>query len=126
MTAELTEADGKWFRDNVCPKTGIFQFCNPNWWNGGWAAGYYKHSLFRVALFSGDMIIVNRKYNGTLYAVLPVFKGELMYYYQDSPWYWDCCAICACGTIDYDIGLHRWEIKYASGDGFHWGGSMFN
>ena len=116
----LTAADGPWFRDNVCFKGGDSRGCLPNWGGGGWAQFETKTSFFVVAPYSGYSVSVRFRYEGTTKFIDPVYKGQMLSWWWHSSSYFTCGWPWACGTKDYRIRTHRWDIQNASGDGFHW------
>lgn len=128
VQSELTAADGPWFAQNVCPTSGAQVWCLPNWFNGGTAdsGGKFTTSNFRIAPFQGDSLNVRRLWNGELQNTLTVFQGELKFFFQRGALITDCCFLCPVCDHYFAKGRHRWEITNATGDGFHWAGSILN
>lgn len=116
----LTEADGRWWRDNVCFKGGDFRGCFPNWGGHGYAKANAKTSFFQVAPYSGNFVTVQFMYEGSPKFADAIFPGEHGSWWWHSDSYSDCCIICACGTYDYNRRAHRWDILNGQGDGYHW------
>ena len=118
----LTSSDGPWWAVNVCYGTGDFRGCFPNWGGGGFAQASAKTSFFQIAPFSGNSLSVRFQYEGVTKFTDAVFPGQWAGWWWHSDAFWDCwCSpICACGTQDYNLRLHRWDILNATGDGFHW------
>ena len=128
VQSALGEGDGPWFAQNVCPTSGSFVWCKPNWWDGGGAdsGGKVTTSYFRIAPFAGDALNVRRFWNGALQNTLTVFPGELKYYYQRGAKITDCCFLCPVCDVYYAKGRHKWDIINGIGDGFHWAGAFLN
>jgi hypothetical protein len=114
----LTANDGAYFA-RYCYTGGDADWCEPNWWGGAWVSYNTKISVFSVAPYSGSYVSVQISYNGLLRRVLPVFAGD----WEDFEW--DSARYCppwplACGTPDYEIANHLWEVVDHGVAGYHW------
>lgn len=119
ITQSLTSGDGVFWRDNVCFRGGDFLSCLPNRTGNTWASANAKTSFLEVAPYRGDLS-VQRSYDGSLRQTYALFQGEWWSFWQSSGTYANCCGICACGTWEYYIRNHRWDIVDADGDGYHY------
>jgi hypothetical protein len=112
--------DGQWYASFGCAKSGDAKGCFPNWANGGWAQANTKTSFLNIAPYAGGTVQVRTQYEGTTVGNEPVFQGQWGFFSYHSAAYWDCCFICACGTQNYRIRNHRYDILNATGKSFHW------
>jgi hypothetical protein len=118
-SSALTYNDGPWFAANGCYHGGDARGCLPTWTNGGYLDAYTKSSFFEMAPFQGT-VYVQFQYEGSTRFVDPVFEGGWSSWGWHSSSHWTCCFICACGTQDYDIRHHRWDVLEGAGKGYHW------
>lgn len=115
----LTQGDAAWWQANVCYTSGNANFCKPNWWNGGWAEYDCKTSAFQIAPFDGQ-VTVRFQYEGLTLVSDEALQGGWYGWAWNSDGDYTCPWPLACGTWDYNLRSHRWDILNASGDGFHW------
>jgi hypothetical protein len=110
----LTASDGPWYAENGCYHSGNVWQCMPNWGGGGYAQYNSKTSFVNVAPYSGDVVSVRFRIDGSTKFLDPVFPG------QWRSWWWHSSRTYGPRGWDYKIQQHRWDILNASGDGFHW------
>jgi hypothetical protein len=118
VTQSLTSGDDAFWRDNVCYRGGDFLGCLPNRTGHGWASTNAKTSFIEVAPYRGN-VSVQRSYDGSLRQTYALFAGEWWSFFQSSGTYANCCGICGCGTWEYYLRNHRWDVVDADGDGYH-------
>jgi hypothetical protein len=119
QSSALTYGDGPWYAANGCYHGGDARGCLPNWSNGGYVDYYTKTSFFQMAPYRGT-VYVQFQYEGSTRFIDPVFEGGWSSWWWHSSSHWTCCFFCACGTTDYDIKHHRWDVLEAGGKGYHW------
>jgi hypothetical protein len=119
-TSEALSPSGQTFSNTWCMRTNADAYgCLPDWSGGGFAQGNTKTSFFRVEPITAD-VDVKATYNGSVFAIDVAPQGEVFGFWMHSDSFWTCCGICACGTQDYNIRTHRYDIIEASGVTFHW------
>ncbi|QDE84904.1 MULTISPECIES: hypothetical protein [Myxococcus] len=118
VTQPLTSADGPFWRDSVCYKGGDFVDCWSNVTGNGWAAANAKTSFTQLAPYRGTVGLWV-SYESSVKAAWNVAAGEWFSFHQYSGTYWTCPPLVACGSTDYYIRNHRWDVTDAVGDGYH-------
>lgn len=99
--------DKSWFESSFCSGGGGFDFnmCLTNWWNGAYA---YAHNAFYhytvVCPFKGNVVLSIHNQGAWT-----VSQGT---YRWASKW-------ASYSWFDWDEFFFRADVKYASGDGFH-------
>jgi hypothetical protein len=114
----LTANDAAYFVQN-CYRGGDYHACFPNWWNGGWADFHTKTSFFQTAAITGT-VFVQGTYEGQVWFIDPVLKGQWGSWWAHSDSSTTCGWGLACGTWDYNIRHHRWDILWATNQEFDW------
>ncbi len=116
----LTSGHGPYFRDNLCFTRGEFRGCYPNGGGNVYAQANAKTSFFTVAPYQGN-VSVRFRYEGTTQFTDAVFNGEVRSFwwhsssYRRHPSWW-----IGYNPRRYHRRTHRWEVRNASGDRFHW------
>ncbi|NBD09011.1 hypothetical protein [Corallococcus silvisoli] len=119
VTQSWTGADGQLWRDTACYKGGDFVQCWPTVTGNGWASANSKSSFIKVAPYSGGIVGVWFSYELSVSGTWGVAPGEMRSFYAYSGSYKTCPPLSACGTFEYYIRNHRWDITDAVGDNYH-------
>ncbi|NNB87604.1 hypothetical protein [Corallococcus exiguus] len=118
VTQSLGSGDGVVFRDQYCFKAGDFFNCLPNITGDTWASANSKSSFTRLAPYRGSMRM-QVSYDNAVKGAWATFAGEEWSFRQLSGTYYPCPVWQACGTQEYYLRTHRWDVLDAAGDGYH-------
>jgi hypothetical protein len=115
----LNGSQGPWYASNGCYEGGDAHACLPDWWNGGWAEANAKVSAINVASITGTFF-VQGKYQGTIVNIDPIYAGQWLYWYRESPWHCTSSYDGNCLSADYSLTDQRWDILDATNQEFDW------
>lgn len=118
VTQSWTGTDGQRWRDTVCFKSGDRSDCLPNRTGNGGTASNAKTSFAEIAPYRGN-VTMRRSYDNALREVWPIFAGEHWWFFQSSGTYAPCPSWQACGTREYYLRNHHWDVIDGDGDGYH-------
>ncbi|WP_426754869.1 hypothetical protein [Myxococcus sp. Y35] len=118
VTQSWTGTDGQLWRDTVCFKSGDRSDCLPNRTGNGGTASNAKTSFAELAPYRGS-VTMRRSYDNVLREVWPIFAGEHWWFFQSSATYAPCPSWQACGTREYYLRNHQWDVIDGEGDGYH-------
>ena len=120
VQSALTSSQGPYFQNNLCFTRGDFRGCYPNSGGNVFAQANAKTSFFTVAPYRGN-VSVRFRYEGVTQFTDAVFSGQVRSFwwhsssYRQHPSWW-----IGFNPRRYHRRTHRWEVRNASGDGFHW------
>lgn len=117
-TESWTGSDGQLWRDTVCFRGGDRSDCLPNRTGNGGTSQNSKTSFAELAPYRGS-VTMRRWYDNGLRQVWPTFAGEHWWFFQASGNYAPCPDWQACGTREYYLRNHSWDVIDGEGDGYH-------